>query len=918
MVLTGNQPHTTKSIIPSSPFGTPSKQTLLNLSHSTHKNSLEDDDAATITNGSEKPRRATERPRRLTRSNAFFGRQRRSKSTGGRDPPDSLDDSRPRMMSQEMTEMVGACMDVKTKPIPLERGRNSCWDAATEELNGDGDVFVASPLTNPEYMSPYLRPGAKIKKSGTPDRTYSSNSSSFDSRSTWRGNAPIRHRIRQAFARSTPDINTEVNQNNSLQVEKLLERLKSFENGNLPKIPPELSDAFPQDLPRHDFTVIENMWSQLTSNSNPDTDSDPTNQCRKGKDMQLSAIMELLYTEACYIKTLETIIDVHIAVYLDLTKSTTTALSYNPVFCGGSLSHLVDSMTPSELAPLGGSSNSITASSNVGGIIRRFRGRNGHDSTTNVTSPSSSLNSLSTIPPSDSLGFSAPPVEDVFGNIGAVYRANHRFWTDCFEPEIVNGETLDVKYCIRHMQKAFSKFKEYFEPYIGFLETYNILISNIRYLNENSKFFYLYHEWTKSSDALNSRESLTGLLAQPFQRLMRYGILIKRIKESTVDEYEIAALTEMIDAVDNFVKEADINQPEQEARSKLDEFIQRIHKYTFAETVRSLFGLELPAVSADIGTILRQPMRINGRSHTRKPIAEVQAKVKSLGGKVSSALCVLLSDMVLICKQSLTKKHLSIYCPPIPLAHLTIQKKKDDFGSYIGLIRNEYGLLVDCYSFSSDEKDLEEWISKVLRQKTELLIEPHPLSINRNYSTASMGQMRQHDCMISYERYGSRLGNEPAWKRSNNSSVDLSHFSPSSAAIKRPQQFKEGTTGLFSALGRREPIFPQTDICKDVLIPDNENTPVDKHRNGFLNKTPISKRTSSASDSSDSSNSTTSSANILTTTSGDSFRGSAISASFNAIAAGIPPKSVRHSLGREAIRPSEVLKTDSVAKRQTS
>lgn len=141
---------------------------------------------------------------------------------------------------------------------------------------------------------------------------------------------------------------------------------------------------------------------------------------------------------------------VYIAVYLDLTKSTTTFSSDNPVYCGGSLSHLADPIIPSELAPFSGSSN-------VGGIIRRIRGRNGHDNASIVASPSSSLSSLSTIPSSDLLGFSAPPVEDIFGNIGAVYRANHRFWTDCFEPEIVSEETLDVKYCIRRMQKAFSK-----------------------------------------------------------------------------------------------------------------------------------------------------------------------------------------------------------------------------------------------------------------------------------------------------------------------------------------------------------------------------------------------------------------------------------------------------------------------------
>lgn len=89
------------------------------------------------------------------------------------------------------------------------------------------------------------------------------------------------------------------------------------------------------------------------------------------------------------------------------------------------------------------------------------------------------------------------------------------------------------------------------------------------------------------------------------------------------------------------MKEVDVNQPEQESRTKLNDLIQRIHKYTIVKSLRSDFNTELPPQLADIGTILRQPMRIRGRLRTRKSIAEVQAKVKYVGGKVSTYLCVM-------------------------------------------------------------------------------------------------------------------------------------------------------------------------------------------------------------------------------------------------------------------------------------
>ncbi|KAM3177645.1 hypothetical protein ACTXT7_004126 [Hymenolepis weldensis] len=610
-----------------------------------------------------------------------------------------------------LTILVGEFIDMITRSTPVQRTRNSVLELSTDEVSeNNSSVFIAPPPTNPDHLSPPTRLRTKIQNAATPDRSSLSNGTSYDPKLTLRGNSSVRHRLGQIFARSTPDINMEVRQTNAMQVEKLQNRLRYFENGKLPKIPPELYDYFPQNLPAHDFTAIEKMWGHLTSSSSQESDCGSNSQCKKIKDQQLSAIMELLHTEACYIKALEmiinrqkitsaknrrekmlswktkygnlevylltslhkkhvlkittssdntsslaspfihiTILQVHIAVYLDLTKSTVSNSNYNPAYRGGSLNRLVDPVVPTELAPPGSCINSTssgTNSSSLGGMIRRMRGRVNHDyinSTQPTVSSSSSLSNLSVFTPSDLPSFSAPPVEDIFGNIGSVYRANYTFWSDCFEPGIINDESLDVKFFIRNMQKAFSKFsrfygkgyfKNYFEPYAHFLEAYNTLVSNIRYLDENNKFF----SWTKTNNTLNSRESLSGLLAQPFQRITRYGILIKRIKESTTDEYEIAALTEMIEAVDDFVKEVNANQPEQEARAKLNDFVQRIHKYTFADTIRSDFGVEISAVSTDIVSILRQPMRVNGQTHSRKPIAEVQAKVKYVGGKLYTSV----------------------------------------------------------------------------------------------------------------------------------------------------------------------------------------------------------------------------------------------------------------------------------------
>ncbi|VUZ47507.1 unnamed protein product [Hymenolepis diminuta] len=1001
MIITRTHSNPPNSDVPSK---TSPKLIYVSYRHSSEIKETDTKEKLNSSNTSEEPRRIIDRSRNLNRAiaSAPIARQKRSSSTGGKLPPHNFEGSQSMKPPQEMIEIVpssrqedlvkcprpafifrnpgakrrisssamtisrgnsvqattpqdpspasppeiGEFIDMITKPTPVQRTRNSVLELLTDETSeNNSSVFIAPPPANPDHLSPPPRLRPKIQNAATPDRNSTSNGSSYDPKLTLRGNSTVRHRLGQIFARSTPDINMEVRQTNAMQVEKLQNRLRCFENGKLPKIPPELYDYFPQNLPPHDFTAIEKMWDHLTSSSSQESDCGSNSQCKKNKDQQLSAIMELLYTEACYIKTLEMIINVHIAVYLDLTKSTVSNLNYNPAYRGGSLNRLADPMVPTELAPHGGCMNSVssgTTSSSLGGMIRRMRGRVNHDYTSSAqptVSSSSSLSNLSVFTLSDLPSFSAPPVEDIFGNIGSVYRANYTFWSDCFEPVIINDESLDVKFFIRNMQKAFSKFKNYFEPYAHFLETYNTLVSNIRYLDENNKFFSVYHEWTKTNNTLNSRESLSGLLAQPFQRITRYGILIKRIKESTTDEYEIAALTEMIEAVDDFVKEVNANQPEQEARAKLNDFIQRIHKYTFADTIRSDFGVEISAVSTDIVSILRQPMRVNGRTHSRKPIAEVQAKVKYVGGKVSDALCVLLSDMVLICKQSLTKRHLSVYRPPIFLTYLTIQQKKDNPGCYIATIRNDYGLLVDCYAFSSEEKDLEEWISQVLRQKAEILSTPRPIPVSRDslsgssclYSTSvsvpdgSIYGFSRHSeytfrpLLNDYHQgtahghYGSRRNSEIAWQRSHHTSVDAG-----STVIGRPHQLLDGFSGPISVRNRRRSMHLLNGDHGDAVSPGTENVSVDKTKCETSLKSLVYKSTSSASDSSNTSNSTASSAN---TTSVESFGCLVPEAqgSISGVRTGILPKITRRSLGRVPFRNTESLKTDAtVAKRQTS
>nr|CDS19955.1 DH domain containing protein [Echinococcus granulosus] len=794
------------------------------------------------------------------------------------------------------------------KAIPPQMSRD--YDSETKMAPGGANACPSSsepPHSPTGFHSSCIRYRSKGSELITPERRSIYNGAYPEQ--VFPSKASIRWQMGQMLARSTPDINAACNPQATVQTDRLQNRLKDFEKGNLPKIPQNLLAVFPQNLQRHDFSVIEKMWNQLTVEENQDTVVNPNDLSKKAKDLQLSAVMELLYTEACYIKTLEMLIDVHIAVYLDLTKSTTGSHDY--ASRSGSLNRLsmvpsMDPIVPTELGP-----STPTASTAGSHMHRRFRGRGSHD----LTSCTSSLSNLSTLSLYDFPGFTAPPFEDVFGNIGTIYKVNHQFWTDCFEPGITNESAIDVKFCIRSMAKAFSQFASYFHPYINFLETYGTLISNIKYLDENNKFFSIYHRWTRSNNPLNSRESLSGLLAQPFQRLTRYGILIRRIKETTTDEYETSDLTEMLEAVEDFVKEVDVNQPKEESRTKLNEFIQRIHKYTTTDSIRSELNMELPAGSADIRSILRQPMRINGRLRTRKPIAEVQAKVKYTGGKISNALCMLLSDMILICKHSVVRRRIYVHRPPILLNNLTIQNKWDDPNSFAGIVTNDLGLVVDAYLFSSDGKDLKGWIYEVQQQKAKMVAMQQPNPVNQDVLSGfwqchsntgpSLGSLppRKYDYnrLTSYEchSYITNRGIKRCGEVSRR--PFLESFANSNGVIGRPQQLVDGSTLCSS----KRPILPSR------AISESETTLLERMKNG--SSASVSKSASSASDSSAFSSSTSNTTNTATTSMSEESLGSIRSSPPTAVASKVrrPP---RRMMKRGS---TELVKTDSTDKRMT-
>ncbi|BHF72832.1 Pleckstrin y domain containing, G (with RhoGef domain) member [Sparganum proliferum] len=591
------------------------------------------------------------------------------------------------------------------------------------------------------------------------------------------------------------------------QEQEVQRYLAAYARGSLPKIPKDYIDDFPQGLAREKATFLDALAdSSATQTNNPAialTKGDTNKRCN-----QQRAIMELVQTEANYIKVLEMMIDVHVAVFLELNKPTTGASipsrlgSYRSYYSSGGSMHrrrrdsLFEKIRHTNRRRI----RSHTSITNIS---------NGTFSETSSFQNFGSTNSLSSIS-APQRPQPIPDVSDIFGNLGQIYRANVKFWEDCFEPCFSGSPPGEPKLTVKKLKAAFLKFETYFEPYVEYLKHCHSIISNVKTLEVKNRLFAAYTEWTTYHNTLHHRESLTSLLRKPFQRSMQYGLLLQRIKDETRDPEEICDLDEMLSVVNEFVKKIESGIPEHEERLKLEKFLQRIEGYSYLKALPE--GLLSYADSlADLKTRLRQPVSVAGKNKYRIPLTELPAKVKFSNGKIREAVCILLTDQILICKEMRKSNSLSVCRPPIPLSRAQLVSKS---GLLAIIERGEWSYIKEIYTIIAESIPLKAWSDQVRQAKRtlDLALEVPPTSSQSCYTASSESRTPGFSPMSSVHRFPATTEADTRRTRTLPASTGRLGYNelPHTTVVKRPTVPLPKTAGRTAA-----------EMSRTVSIPDD-------------------------------------------------------------------------------------------------
>uniref|UniRef100_A0A0X3NHR1 Pleckstrin homology domain-containing family G member 6 n=1 Tax=Schistocephalus solidus TaxID=70667 RepID=A0A0X3NHR1_SCHSO len=494
--------------------------------------------------------------------------------------------------------------------------------------------------------------------------------------------------------------------------------LAAYARGSLPKIPKDYIEDFPQGLGREKAAYLDALGDPIAAHTSIPVAA-PTKCDNKKGDNQQRAIMELVQTEANYIKVLEMMIDVHVAVFLDLNKPLTGAnmpsqsSARHSYHASGEIlrrrrrDSIFEKIKSSHRrrirsqAELNLSSRASTSNLYNGTLYETVHSQN--------FGSANSLTSIST-PQRPQI---IPDVSDIFGNLGHIYRVNVKFWEDCFQNCFSGTPSKEPNLTVAKLKASFIQFETYFEPYVEYLRDCYSIISYVKDLEARNRLFAAYTEWTTYHNTLNQRESLTSLLRKPFQRIMQYGLLLQRIKDETRDPQEMKDLDQMLSVVNEFVKKIESEIPEHEAKLKLEKFLQRIEGYSYLKGLPD--GLRQYADGLDeLKARLRQPVALVCKTKYRMPLAELPARVKFCNGKSIEGICVLLTDQILICKEMRNNISLSVCRPPISLLQTRLVKKS---GYFAIIERGELNYIKEVYTIIADSIPLKAWSEKVRQAK---------------------------------------------------------------------------------------------------------------------------------------------------------------------------------------------------------
>eukprot|EP00794_Sanderia_malayensis_P014926 gene14926-16469_t len=297
-------------------------------------------------------------------------------------------------------------------------------------------------------------------------------------------------------------------------------------------------------------------------------------------------------------------------------------------------------------------------------------------------------------------------VDNLFGNITDIWKANHTLWTQYFKP-VVDQARKDKQIILpSSLFMCFSRFGEICHPYIKYcLEEEKCL----RYLKENIKEnekFRTYLMWCEDHDICH-RLKLTDLLVKPMQRVTKYQLLLRAILKKTSNQDERNTVSEMMTNVERFLNKVNSELRIRQEQKRMQNVVVRLDSYMPVEPVND----EVEKILSDYLTLdLNCNVPFLSAVEHRCVLMEGSFKMIEKQNR-TDVYCFLFTDIFLITKPKRNNEKFKVIKQPFRLNKIVIHPLKES--GFLFIYRNEYGSLINAFVLQAPIADQNKWINNI-------------------------------------------------------------------------------------------------------------------------------------------------------------------------------------------------------------
>lgn len=299
--------------------------------------------------------------------------------------------------------------------------------------------------------------------------------------------------------------------------------------------------------------------------------------------------------------------------------------------------------------------------------------------------------------------------DKLFSNIVDVINANSILWKDYLSQMLQASRETKQPLNPSLMKEGFQKFPELFSPYQRFCAEQMICQNYIKEKLKSNDYFKNFVTWAEGNTELCRRLRLIDIIITPMQRLTRYTLLLRRIKEKSTMQEQKDDLQEMIETVEEFVRTVNLVVGERREQEKVVAMASRIDMYDAVEAPNDESVRYLQHYHGNFN--LLSPMPGCGIDQKRMMVHRAILKYRDAATRVEVE-CYIFTDLFLICKSKKVNERLKVLRPPIRVNRVSVKELRDK-GTILVIQLNEYDTPQMAFTLQADPSVIKAWIDKL-------------------------------------------------------------------------------------------------------------------------------------------------------------------------------------------------------------